>query len=280
NAADAGTTRATLGMANVYYDFDFGGAMRPYVGAGLGYGNVNFKNYRTDTVNILSDRDAGFAYQLIAGLRTRVSEAMDVTVDYRYVETENPKLIDSLGRDVTGNYNSHVVMVGLVWKFGQEAEPRREEPVRAVQRQPEPAPQPAPAPTPEPEPEPVVEQVGPFEVLFEWNSDTLTSQASSEIARAARAARDHRPVQLLLKGHADTSGAARYNQGLSERRAAAVRSALVSEGVSGDIIKTWGYGEDRLSVWTADDVRERQNRRVEIIFDDGTLDMDADADNN
>jgi OOP family OmpA-OmpF porin len=54
---------------------------------------------------------------------------------------------------------------------------------------------------------------------------------------------------------------------LSERRAKAVRDALVAEGVPADSIGSWGYGEGELAVWTDDNVRERMNRRVEIIFE-------------
>ena len=65
-------------------------------------------------------------------------------------------------------------------------------------------------------------------------------------------------------GHADTSGSAAYNVRLSQRRAATVRDALVSQGVTGGAITTEGRGETDLARPTADGVREPLNRRATI----------------
>ncbi len=73
-------------------------------------------------------------------------------------------------------------------------------------------------------------------------------------------------VQLTVTGHTDTVGSAKYNQALSERRAASVKSALVADGVSGGEITTLGVGKTGLLVPTADGVREPQNRRAEIVL--------------
>jgi outer membrane protein OmpA-like peptidoglycan-associated protein len=52
---------------------------------------------------------------------------------------------------------------------------------------------------------------------------------------------------FVIEGHTDEVGSRRYNQGLSERRAAAVREYLMtSGGVQGSRLSTVGYGEDRL----------------------------------
>ena len=59
---------------------------------------------------------------------------------------------------------------------------------------------------------------------------------------------------------------ARYNQGLSVRRAEAVRAELVRNGVPRDAITVQGFGENRPLVPTAQGVREPQNRRVEIVL--------------
>ena len=50
------------------------------------------------------------------------------------------------------------------------------------------------------------------------------------------------------------------------RRAQAVASELVRDGVPRDQIAITGHGEDALLVRTADGVREPQNRRVEIVI--------------
>ncbi|RMF07560.1 MAG: OmpA family protein [Alphaproteobacteria bacterium] len=266
NDADSGSTRATAGMFNLLYDIDTGSAVTPYLGAGLGWGKVKFNNYAAAGSAILDDSDSVMAYQLIAGLRARVSQAVDLTAGYRYFGTEDPKLTDALGQSVDADFNAHVFLVGLVWKFGGKEEVASvPEPVRTVVT--EPRPEPEPEAIPEVEPAAGPEPVGPFIVYFPWDSAELTPEAQAEIRRAAVAAKENAPVKLLLKGHADTSGPDDYNNALSERRAAAVRNALISEGVPAGSIETWGYGEGSLAVWTEDGVRESMNRRVEIIFE-------------
>ena len=66
--------------------------------------------------------------------------------------------------------------------------------------------------------------------------------------------------------HTDTSGAPAYNMALSLRRANAVKDALVREGVPATAIAVVGRGEQGLLVQTGPNVREPQNRRVEIVI--------------
>lgn len=271
NSATTGKTGATLGMLNIYYDIETGTGLTPYLGAGVGWGRIGYNNYEVNNVPIVNRADEGVAYQLIAGLSAAVSDAIDVTADYRYLGADERDLSDALGRPLEADYSTHLFMVGLVWKFGgkQEVASTPEPSRTAVLQEPEPAPEAGafealePAAGPEPAPEPV----GPFMVYFDWDSAELSADARAEIAEAADAFKAEAPVQLLLKGHADTSGPDYYNNDLSKRRAAAVRAALEAEGVPADSIDTWGYGEGDLAVWTEDNVRERMNRRVEIIFE-------------
>ncbi len=69
-----------------------------------------------------------------------------------------------------------------------------------------------------------------------------------------------------MNGYTDTSGTARYNEGLSMRRAQAVAAELVKDGVPQAALVIKGFGETHLLVPTGQGVREPQNRRVEIII--------------
>jgi OmpA-OmpF porin, OOP family len=69
-----------------------------------------------------------------------------------------------------------------------------------------------------------------------------------------------------VNGYTDTSGTARYNQGLSVRRAQAIAAELVRNGVPATAISIRGFGETNLLVPTGPGVREPQNRRVEIVI--------------
>ncbi|MDE8344536.1 MAG: OmpA family protein, partial [Acidocella sp.] len=71
---------------------------------------------------------------------------------------------------------------------------------------------------------------------------------------------------IEVNGYTDTSGTPQYNQGLSVRRAQAVAAELVKDGVPQSAISIHGYGETHPLVPTGPNVREPQNRRVEIIL--------------
>ncbi|MEE2567781.1 OmpA family protein, partial [Hyphobacterium marinum] len=69
-----------------------------------------------------------------------------------------------------------------------------------------------------------------FVVYFEWDRSNLTSQAQAVINQAVNQARNCGVASVAIDGHADRSGAASYNVGLSERRSRAVRDEMVRLG--------------------------------------------------
>ncbi|WP_137871401.1 OmpA family protein, partial [Sphingopyxis sp. 2PD] len=108
---------------------------------------------------------------------------------------------------------------------------------------------------------------GPYIVYFDWDQSNITPEAASTLDNAISAYnRGCTGTQVMLAGHADRSGSATYNVGLSERRNAAVRSYLTARGISDGSISAQGFGESRPAVATADGVRNDQNRRVEITY--------------
>ena len=72
-------------------------------------------------------------------------------------------------------------------------------------------------------------------MYFDWDRSDLTADARSVITQAANYAKSGSPTRILVVGHADTSGNAQYNIGLSNRRARTVADALVSQGVNGGV---------------------------------------------
>jgi OmpA-OmpF porin, OOP family len=122
------------------------------------------------------------------------------------------------------------------------------------------APAPAPAPTPAPA------APARFVVFFPFDSDVLTDGGRAVIQRAVEAAGGSGSVAFTATGHADRAGDERYNMDLSLRRAEAVRKALAGRGIGNDRISVGGRGEAENAVPTEDGVRERANRRVEIIL--------------
>jgi iron complex outermembrane receptor protein len=128
------------------------------------------------------------------------------------------------------------------------------------------APPPVPAPAAPPPPPAAPEAKRSFQVFFDFDKSEITAAAAKVIQAAADAVKAGQIVQVMVTGHTDTVGTAAYNQGLSERRAAAVKTVLVADGVSDGEISTLGVGKTGLLVPTADGVREPQNRRAEIVL--------------
>jgi OmpA-OmpF porin, OOP family len=103
-------------------------------------------------------------------------------------------------------------------------------------------------------------------VFFDFDKYAITPAAQDILNTVVSDARRTNANRLNVVGHTDTSGSPAYNQRLSERRATAVREALVQRGVPAGQIATRGLGESQPLIATGDGVREPSNRRAEIRF--------------
>jgi outer membrane protein OmpA-like peptidoglycan-associated protein len=106
------------------------------------------------------------------------------------------------------------------------------------------------------------------DVLFGTDLSRLTPDGMRSAQKLADVLQQNPQRKVLIEGFADSTGAADYNQGLSERRAGAVRTALLEMGVARERIDMRGYGE-AFPVAANDSAASRQlNRRVEIVLSD------------
>ena len=103
-------------------------------------------------------------------------------------------------------------------------------------------------------------------VYFGFNRTNLTDRARATLDEVVASVQSIGATALSLVGHADTVGAASYNQGLSERRARRVAEGLVQRGVPANAMTLAGRGENQLARPTGNNVREALNRRVEITL--------------
>ncbi|HYZ64417.1 MAG TPA: OmpA family protein [Acetobacteraceae bacterium] len=247
-------------MLNALFDLDVGSPyIYPYIGAGVGYQWVqqraNFSNGLTRT-NIKGD-DSGFAYQAIAGVSLPIPwvVGLSLTAEYRYFAVAGDREFDTLvtgfgptavaSRVKTKADFNHSLMLGLRYAFNVA---------------------PPPPPAVAVAPPPAAEAARTYLVFFDWDRADLTDRARQVIAEAAQATTRVQVTRIEVNGYTDLSGTARYNQGLSVRRAQAVANELVRLGVPRTAITARGFGESNPLVPTAKGVREPQNRRVEIIL--------------
>jgi len=106
-------------------------------------------------------------------------------------------------------------------------------------------------------------------VFFDFNKSDLSSQAVQIVDTAAKNAGPEHVTQLTVTGHTDTVGSDAYNMRLSRRRAESVAAELEKEGIPSSEIGIVAKGKHDLLVPTKDGVKEPQNRRVQIVFDNG-----------
>lgn len=111
-------------------------------------------------------------------------------------------------------------------------------------------------------------------LFFGFNEDTLSQRSARQLQIVAEAIKMDGGKKLEISGHTDDVGSERYNQGLSERRAAAVKAQLIAFGVPAEQIVTKGFGKSqpRRIYSTAADERARdearkENRRAEMYLD-------------
>lgn len=100
----------------------------------------------------------------------------------------------------------------------------------------------------------------PMHILFATSSAELTRENRLVLDEAIAAVRARNDIsQVEIRGHADTRGNAEANMRLSEQRAEAVRSYLVSQGVPATMLSTQAFSEDQPR-----DSVESLNRRVDF----------------
>lgn len=103
-------------------------------------------------------------------------------------------------------------------------------------------------------------------MLFDFDSDVVKSDARTNLRALARSLADYPDSDVLIIGHTDHVGSDSYNMGLSERRARAAASYLISEGVAGSRVGTMGLGETEPVATNDTDDGRQANRRVEIAI--------------
>ncbi len=272
----SGSTDTYSFMANVLYDFKgLSDVVTPYVGVGVGAANVNHTisgavaagGAPTPALSIAYGASrTSLAGQAIAGVAVDLAEGLTLDVSYRYFKPIKQTFAGTLNGSTAGfkvETESHNIFAGLRWSFGEPAAP-------AVQYKDcwdgSSVPMTAECP-----PQLLEEQsadldpVG-FTVYFDYDKANLTPQASTLIAEAAGRALENDIDGVVVSGNTDTSGSSAYNQALSERRAKAVRDALIANNVPADRIRSEAYGESNPAKATPDGVREPLNRRSEVTI--------------
>lgn len=106
----------------------------------------------------------------------------------------------------------------------------------------------------------------PNGVTFDVDSAEIRREFRRPLNRVAATLEAYPESRVEVIGHADSTGAAEYNQALSERRAAAVAEGLAARGVARGRLSSRGLGETAPVASNATAEGRAANRRVEILI--------------
>jgi len=253
---------SNVGLMGRYYFGDW--QVRPFLAAGLGY-----QSHRS----VLHEgEDASLSLGL--GVRGKIAKHLSASAQLLWRRDRDG---DSMPR--TG-FSDYIYSIGLSFDFGGKEAP----PPAPVQR----AAPPPPPPNPDLdrdgvpnerdkcpntrkgavvdldgcEVEAVIELEG---VHFDFDKATIKPEGMAVLDQAAALLKTHERVIVEVAGHTDSVGSEAYNQGLSERRANAVKDYLTAKGITASRLSARGYGESQPVASNDTDAGRAENRRVELI---------------
>ncbi|MBI2688154.1 MAG: OmpA family protein [Acidobacteria bacterium] len=103
------------------------------------------------------------------------------------------------------------------------------------------------------------------DVLFAFDKYDLTSDAKVRLAKVSGVIATQQKLKIEVEGHTDSIGSDEYNYRLSDNRANAVRSFLVSQGVPVETITSKGFGKSKPIADNSTNFGRSKNRRVELV---------------
>jgi len=115
-----------------------------------------------------------------------------------------------------------------------------------------------------------VSNAGPVNVArliyFDYDSNAIKPEFQALIEQHARYLKENAKRHVVVEGHTDERGGSEYNLALGQRRAEAVRQALVLLGVKDNQVEAVSFGKEKPAVEGHDEAAWSKNRRAEIVY--------------
>ena len=261
-----GNIDVVLDLAAMFAGFNPNRVVNPYLFGGGAYA-YGFDNDGAKALNtggyeleyLWKDNKGFFGGRFGLGFNFRLSDAVALNL-----EGNANVLSDHFNSKKADNPDWHFnALVGLKINLGKSY--KRTEPVYyEPQPAPAPAPVPAPTPAPAPAPAPVVKAFPALPAVhFAFDSDKVDTQKyADELATIVSVLKEFNNTDVEITGYTDHRGPDAYNDGLSLRRAEAVKKYLVEQGVSAARLSTSGEGKDPKT--SGQEALTIKARRVEV----------------
>ena len=103
-------------------------------------------------------------------------------------------------------------------------------------------------------------------INFDTNSAVVKETYNARIVNFANVMKNNSKLEATIEAHTDSIGSAKYNQKLSERRAASTVEVLKSLNVESSRLTAVGYGETKPAASNMNKEGRAQNRRVQAVI--------------
>jgi OmpA-OmpF porin, OOP family len=280
-----GKTGVLTTLLNGVYEIDTGNSLTPFVKAGLGY------EWYTNTHP--NDYD-GFLVDAGLGVKAEITKQIALKLEGLYMYKINN---GGSAEGSHGEVHNIAALAGLTFSFDEKAAPIAAAavaaPVVAAVVAPVSAPTPKPVVVPAPAPSAPIDSdkdgvIDPLDkcpgtpagfkvdsdgcpikatlhLNFKFDTDTVVdADGTTKVDNFAKFMKESPSYNASIVGHTDSVGKEGYNQKLSEKRAAVVKSMLVDRGVEASRLSTSGMGETQPIATNKTKAGRAENRRIEV----------------
>ena len=199
----------------------------------------------------------GFSPLGEVGINYNFSPNVQLSTGYQY--------IDSIGKSITGKYDSHGLLISLSYIFGRPTQVTLSETI-------------VNAPVADETPKPGIENLDGTSLskvltfctkniesgTFDFNGIKLSDDFISSLTKVAALLNTYPQAQAFIVGHTDSIGSEAYNKALSERRAQSTTNWLIDLGVTPEQLEWRGEGQSYPVADNKTAEGRAKNRRVEI----------------
>jgi len=104
------------------------------------------------------------------------------------------------------------------------------------------------------------------DAYFDLDKADLRPDARTALTKTADFLKNYPTIKVNIEGHCDERGSTEYNLALGDRRAAAVKQFLVSQGVGADRMSTVSFGKEKPFCMESNEACWQQNRRGHFVM--------------
>ena len=105
------------------------------------------------------------------------------------------------------------------------------------------------------------------DVYFKKGSAALTPEAKELLIRKAEWLHKHPEINVVIEGHTDERGSKEFNIAFGDRRAGAVKSFLIKEGIARERLNAVSFGKEKPIDARRTEEAKAKNRRVHFVIE-------------